>query len=264
MKSEIILDMPSEVYHALPRLSNSKMSDFLRSPRYLQAVGKRPRKSTNPMSAGTMLHCALLEPAKFAARYLPVDLDRKGTKEWKALEQANPGKELVKTHEYEEIIECTKYVRENDAVRKLFSQGVPQTEVTITWTAELGIAAKARLDLISPGSHLVDLKLTHEVDKFERTAFSYGYHRQAAWYLRAAIAADVADENTPFYFVCVESDFPYEMRIYQASDDFISAGNREIEGILADYAQCLQTNEWPDRVGPWQLDLPKWARGEYE
>ena len=132
------------------------------------------------------------------------------------------------------------------------------------WEAAFGVKAKSRFDLIAPHSHIVDLKFTHQADGFIKSAFNMGYHIQAAWYLRTAIAAGMADEKTPFYFVAVETDYPYEKRVYQCSSDFIDAGNSAINEILVQYVSCCETNVWPGNVGPWILDVPKYARGEYE
>lgn len=261
---EVIYDLPSEVYHAHRRLSASGMRNFLRSPRYYKAMLERPRESTPSMTTGTLLHTAILEPLKFAARYMPTDLERRGTKEWKTVESLNPGKELVKAPEYAEICECRRVVIEDETVARLLNTGDPKAEVSIFWEAEFGVKSKARLDLIAPHSHLVDLKFTHECDKFMRTAYPSGYHVQAAWYLRAAIAAGLAEENTPFYFVAVEPSYPFEMRVYHCSDEFIAAGNSVISEILPQYASCEQDNKWPGNVGPWKLDVPNYARSEHE
>ncbi|MBE1301806.1 MAG: hypothetical protein GJ680_18125 [Alteromonadaceae bacterium] len=64
----IYLDMPNDVYHALPALSSSKLKTFLVSPAhyyrsYLSAITrKRTNEQKNTLDAGTHSHTLILEP----------------------------------------------------------------------------------------------------------------------------------------------------------------------------------------------------------
>ena len=79
----IYLDMPNDVYHALPALSSSKLKKFIDSPAhyYREYLSKITRKRTtamqNTFDAGSHSHLLVLEPEGYYERYfrdvMPID-----------------------------------------------------------------------------------------------------------------------------------------------------------------------------------------------
>lgn len=79
----IYLDMPNDVYHALPALSSSKLKKFIDSPahyyrEYLSGISrKRTTAMQNTFDAGTHAHTLVLEPQGYYKRYfrdvMPID-----------------------------------------------------------------------------------------------------------------------------------------------------------------------------------------------
>ena len=79
----IYLDMPNDVYHALPALSSSKLKKFIDSPahyyrEYLSSITrKRTTAMQNTFDAGTHAHTLVLEPEGYYERYfrdvMPID-----------------------------------------------------------------------------------------------------------------------------------------------------------------------------------------------
>ncbi|MCI2285920.1 PD-(D/E)XK nuclease-like domain-containing protein [Colwellia sp. MSW7] len=79
----IYLDMPNDVYHALPALSSSKLKKFIDSPahyyrEYLSGITrKRTTAMQNTFDAGTHSHSLVLEPEGYYDRYfrdvMPID-----------------------------------------------------------------------------------------------------------------------------------------------------------------------------------------------
>ena len=67
MKPGIYPDLPNEEYHRCDGVSNSMLSDMARSPAHFQAARRRQREETPAMAIGTAIHCAVLEPERFAA-----------------------------------------------------------------------------------------------------------------------------------------------------------------------------------------------------
>jgi len=258
----IDLRMPAEVYHMHPALSNSALSDFARSPyRYWalhRATGRPAVLPTAALEEGTVAHHALLQPELFAARYARIPLDRKGTKAWAEAEAANPGKVCLKAGEYDKYLMAAELIGRNELVAKLFGPGV-ETEVSCFWEDERGFQRKARLDAVRPGECVIDLKKSRSIDSFDKSALGYGYHRQAAWYTEAHKRC--YGTTVPFYFVAFEIDYPFEVRIWQATEEFISAGRDEIEQIIPEWLIAERTGTWPDRTGPWELGLQSFVRG---
>lgn len=80
----IYLDLPNDVYHALPALSSSKLKDFIKSPalyyrNYKSDVDrKRTQAQKNTFDAGTHGHTLILEPqgyySKFFRDMVPSDM----------------------------------------------------------------------------------------------------------------------------------------------------------------------------------------------
>ena len=75
-----------------------------------------------------------------------------------------------------------------------------------------------------------------------RSSYKYGYHRQAAFYMDGFNA----DE---FWFAVVEKEAPYRTGLYQASEEFINNGRREIGELLDRYREYFidkekQVNEY--------------------
>jgi hypothetical protein len=88
----VIPDMSNEDYHAADGVNNSVLSSMNRSAAHAYALHIAPdrptRKATPAMMAGTLAHCAILEPGALQSRYAikpaGVDLRTKDGKEWAA------------------------------------------------------------------------------------------------------------------------------------------------------------------------------------
>lgn len=48
-----------------------------------------------------------------------------------------------------------------------------------------------------------------------------------------------------FYFVVVEDKAPYELMVYQASEEFLHIGNLDYIKAMEKYVECLKSGEWP-------------------
>jgi len=106
----------------------------------------------------------------------------------------------------------------------------------------------------------VDLKTTLDASSaFEKSAYNFGYHHQAAWYLYGCRAAGI--DCRDFIFVAVEKTYPYAVAIYGAADHLIEVGRQEVRAAIRTYAVCLESGEWPGLTsGVINLDLPLWAK----
>lgn len=256
-------------YHSWPQLSNSKLNDMQLSPRNFWMKHLNPdrliEEPTASMAEGTICHMALLEPAKFAARYQMTTLDRKGTKAWEAesAEAALLGKELLKEKDWQRYSHMMSVLNDNDLVQNCVRKA--RAEVSVRWK-EKGIIKshvefKARLDILQDWG-IIDVKTSRDPENFEKSCVTYGYHRQAAMYRRAAHAA--TGKFLPFSFLVFSTSYPYTVRVFMASDDFLNAGRAELDQLILQYESCSDSGKWPDACGPFQLNLPKWYGGNNE
>ena len=77
---------------------------------------------------------------------------------------------------------------------------------------------------------IIDIKTTSDksLSSFKSSAYKYGYHRQAAFYLDGFQAKE-------FIFVVIEKKAPYNVGVYIAGEDFINRGRSEYFELLTIY-----------------------------
>ena len=107
---------------------------------------------------------------------------------------------------------------------------VGKKEVAMVWEDSLSsVRCKGKVDILN-GNTIVDIKTTQDAsfEAFRRSAYKYGYNRQAAFYLDGFGAKE-------FVFIVIEKKAPYNIGVYHCSDDFIESGRDEYSSLLMDY-----------------------------
>jgi hypothetical protein len=258
-----VRDMPAEQYHAVAAVSNSALGDIKRSPwHYANRVQREP---TPAMAAGTLAHCAILEPATLAQRYAvrPAGMDGR-TKEGKAWAEANAGRDIITAEQHATAEAQRAAVLAVPELAALLSSGYAETSVF--WFDDVtGIYCKARPDwahtLADGRVILLDLKTTADESPagFARSVANFGYHRQDAHYSDGFTRA-TGIEVAAFVFAAVSATPPHLAVPYMLDDSAKAAGRAQRDELLARYAACLQANEWPAYgSGVQVLALPAWA-----
>lgn len=271
--NSVILGMPAKDYHAAPAMSNSALSRLNVSPFHYWAEYLNParpeREASASMQAGTLAHALILEPEKVESLYVvkPADCDMrtKAGKEWAAAQTRT----IVTAEQMATAKEQRAAVLALPDVADILRKG--SAEVSFFWTdSETGIKCKARADFSHPLPDgrviLLDLKTTTDAapDPFGRSAWTYGYHRQAAFYTRGyEMAAGV--EVAAFVFAVVSSAYPFAAVAYTLDDQAMWQGQQECDELLAKYADCRAKNNWPAYgEGVQLLSLPRWAQRDME
>jgi SAP domain. len=171
------------------------------------------------------------------------------------------GFKLLSKQDMEACLQISEKIRTNPALEVLFAEG--DAEVTMIWEdAETGVLCKARADWLTPGGICLDPKSTTDASptEFAWSIKKFRYYRQAAWYLDA-IAATMRIEGT-FLFAAFETTPPYASAIYAPDRDMIEEGRSENRALLARYAECKKTGNWPgygDEIMPISLPRKKHA-----
>jgi hypothetical protein len=250
----LVYDLASDDYHALDALGSSGIKKLARSPRHFFAQSldpERPISEPSPaMKAGTLAHCAILEPAS--------------TKEGKAWALTVPqGVELVTLEQMRAAMCQAASIRMLPEIAALLSKGQP--EVSAFWTDDAtGEHCKCRPDWVSPtgeGVILVDVKTTQDASPggFPRSIAKFGYHLQAAWYSDGFERAS-GQRVLGFVFAVVEADYPHAAAAYMLDDESIEKGRAECRRLLQLYADCKRSGDWPGYPNTIQpLALPAWA-----
>ena len=265
----LITDMPAEEYHSTHALSAGGLKRLRQSPMHFWAhqidPNRTPSTPTAAMKAGTLAHCALLEPWALRDRYVirPEGLDGR-TKEGKAWLAAVPaGSIAVSFDEMETAAKQAQAVHSLPEIAAFMNNG--RAETSAFWIDEAtGELCKCRPDWTSDagdGVVIIDLKTCQDasLSGFPKTIANFGYHLQAAWY------ADGYEKATGrmvigFVFACVESAAPHAAAAYMLDDSSMEKARAENRRLLELYASCKDENRWPGYTNTIQvLSLPAWA-----
>lgn len=268
----------NETYHANSAISHSKLELFRRRPisyyrRFIAKTVARP-EPTEAFRIGSAAHCAVLEPDKFLTRYTlrPEGIDRR-TKDGKvafaAFELATTGKTIISAKEADDVQEITAAVHHHPLASQLLTVGHPE----LTWRVQPtgGMALQCRTDWFNPRGcelsggrpYVADLKTVESLDSdafrnFERACFSFGYHRQAGFYL-PLITEIIGSPVFDFYFVAVEKAEPYGVAVYRLSDAATARGHDETITALIRLQACIKSDQWPNLEPTLrEIGLPKW------
>jgi len=267
-------NLPFSDYQAMPGLNQSKLGLLKSCPQKFKWVLEQEQKgakreSTQALDIGQAIHTAILEPDTFNERFLCLpDIDRrttKGREMYAELVSQNPDKTILKPDDFHVALDVATAVRSNSHCASLLSGA--HTELSLDWTDKAtGVLCKARIDAYQESmSLIVDIKTTQDGSRsgFPRKLYSYGYHRQAAWYLTGMQANGEAADH--FVFCVVEKEAPNAVALYRLNDETIRLSRQENDRLLAVYAECLRTNHWPGYTqGIEDISIPDYATNSLE
>jgi hypothetical protein len=272
----------NEQYHSNDAISHSKLELFRRRPisyfrRFVAKTLARPEAS-EAFRLGSAAHCAVLEPATFWDRYAlrPEGIDRR-TKDGKIafaeFESANVGKTVITQDEAWSVQEMTAAVQHHPLASQLLAAGSPELSWRVSPVG--GLALQCRTDWFNPAGcelsggrpYVADLKTVESLDadafrNFERACFSFGYHRQAGFYL-PLITEITGSPVFDFFFIAVEKVEPFGVAVYRLSDAAIARGQDETVSDLIRLKSCQDSGQWPNLPSELrEIGLPKWYGGD--
>jgi len=267
-----------KAYHANAAISHSKLECYRRRPalyykKYVAKTLAQPEE-TGAFRLGSAVHCAVLEEREFASRYiLRPDCDRRtkdGKIQFAEFSAQHADKTLLDSDEMAQVISMREAVAAHPIASRLLAEGIPEMTWREAQPNALG-ALQCRTDWFSffgcevtnGEPYALDLKTVESLDSdafrnFERAAFSYGYHRQAGFYL-PLINEILEYPVLRMYYVAVEKVEPFGVAVYKLSDDAIARGQDENIADLVRLKRSLETNDWPN-IEPtiYELKLPAW------
>jgi hypothetical protein len=259
VSASIIHGMPADAYHAHPAESASKLKAIARSPSryYAEHVAKAIERSESPaMRGGSAVHCLVLEPDAFHARYQEGPAQSRNAKAWKeAAVAARPGVTLLTPDEMASVLAMGHAIAHHPTASFLLA-AVEHAEASYFWTDdETGIECRCRMD--AAGSGIVEIKTTHDLTKFARTAADFAYHLSAAHY-DDGFRANHGRAPEWHKYIVAESEPPYDVCVLTARENFVAGGRALQRHCLRRLALCRAEDRWP---GPddGELDLVPWA-----
>lgn len=266
MTPGLYTDLTNEQYHAAAGIGNSGLGIIAtRTPAHYQASLTAPRKETPAMVTGSRLHYALLQPHEYERRYVPsprfdlrTNVGKAAKAEWEA---ANKGKLPVDPAEREQALRIRDALYADPIVRDLLGAGIKERSV-FARDPVTGVLTKCRPDSDQDTGPrlLADLKSTENAspEDFMWSAYRYGYHRQAAFYMDVCDWEGSLRSPDKFYFIAFEKEAPYGHIVYEATKPFLSRGRDAYRLALDTYAECMASGEWPCYPrGVQGLDLPE-------
>lgn len=263
MKDGIYEGLSFQDYCAIEAINKSGLDQIQRSPAHFIAYKSGTQREATPaMRLGSAIHCAVLEPNSFSARYVcePKDPPRRPTaaqinakkpseetiesiRFWTEFNETSLGRDILSAADWEKCHRIASRLKEKATAQEFFSDG--KFEVTLVWTDPLtGAKCKGRLDWVTNGA-LVDLKSTICADPREwwREVKKYNLHCQAAWYSDGWKV--LTGEEVVFVFAAVEKEEPYAGGFFVGKERVVELGRSINRRNLKKFVECTEKCEWP-------------------
>ena len=212
---------------------------------------------------GRATHSAILEPESFATEYVVYPGKVRRGKAWEEFQEENGWCEIITANDMELAETMAAAVQVHPVASTLLSGG--DAEVNLEWTDPVtGMKCKGRADYLT--DRVIDLKTAREVDprRFSRAIADYQYHGQLAYY-HDGWRRSMCDPDSPVLnpiIIAVQSQPPYDVAVYQMTDEAMDAGRALYRGLLDRLAECMATDTWPGVAGEVvDVELPPWAAG---
>lgn len=285
----LFFDEPEDVYHKtiLGELSCSAIKQLLRSPAHYRAWCDRELDENETIAKrfGKALHCAVLEPERFAKVYaeLPEDAPRRPSitqrnakkpsddtliaiQWWDRWERM--GKLTLGRDDMRRIQGMQESARSHPWAHRLLRNG--RSEVVARWLDEAtGLPGKLRADYFAEDTtrRVVDVKAVVDASfkGFQRALSNYDYPLQQAHYCEGF--RRIEKPLDAFVFLAIEHEPPYVCQPYLLDPEAEAVGQMLRERGARILKRCMDANRFPgysDEIE--SISLPPWAlkdtRGE--
>jgi hypothetical protein len=248
-----IHQIPEAQYFGIKAASSTLLKEMKKSPAHAynflnrdpeQEASDEKRKA---LRQGKLIERAILEPHRIKG--LPVK--PKGmsfaTTEGKAWRAAHANSEILTSEEDAMLKAIAANVNADPDISAILRAGGQVQPSLFAIDEETGIPLKSRLDWLSKGNFILDIKSTVTADPdthgFPREIAKFAYHIQAAFYLD--MCARLGMPKEVFVFLAVEKKPPYVVTPIQLDRLSINKGRSEYRRLLLKYKECVEANSWP-------------------
>lgn len=186
------MKLSDEEYFNNAALNFTTIKELLKSPKHFWDAMQNPKEKTKAMELGSTIHCAILEPDKFAADYVAEPGLDKRTKAYKEWAEANEGKVFYNHNELLDIMDAVCQAEQYCEALQLIKENKTINEEAFFYGWK-DLDLKCKVDAYCPEKKmLIDIKTTTEVqpDKFNKIIFERAYHLQMAHYVQCLEAND--------------------------------------------------------------------------
>lgn len=259
----------SDNYHTMPGLSSSSARKLLppSCPARFKWELDNPPPPRAAFDFGHAAHTFVLGEGEQIAR-LDYDSFRSKAAQTDRDDARSRGLVPLLAADYDKAVAMAKVLRSSPDAAALFTNG--QAEVVKHWTDEqTGTPLRTKYDWLPEAGNgpmtVPDYKTAASAapSKFTKSAFTYGYHIQAAWYVDTVKALGIADD-VDFIFAVQEKDPPYLVSLIRLDDVALDIGRYEYRKAIDIYARCMETDTWPgyaDAVVT--VNTPAWVQSRW-
>ena len=255
------LVMSNEEYHGKTKYeSSTTVRTSLISPKKYLHNKTAETVPTKAMEEGTAVHTYFLENELFKNRYCYKPKAFNGrTKEGKQWMEEHGHLNVLASEWEENLIHMNHSFLSSPAKMIYDLDGL--TELSYFSEDLGGIRAKCRPDWISSDSGIVvDLKTTQDASPkgFQKSIANFGYHIQAAFYLRTLQSLGL--DSYDFIFIAIEKTAPFCVGVYRASTEMLEEGNKKVDEAINKILWCKDNDSYPDYT-PNEIEtisLPPW------
>lgn len=252
MKSGIY-EMSNEQYFALDAMSSSGLQALKKSPKHYRAFMKKTKvPDSEAFILGTLVHTALLEPAKFENLIWP-STHKTYTESDKAAAAAL-GK-LPYRKKDEEFIKLIKSEIPQNLLAQTLLSSAGRNEIVLVWERD-GVLCKAKLDRLLEDGTVIDIKTT-STDITNENAIEYDFRKynyawQTSHYLDGAKALGLTTKDDFIHMMIPKAgkdvkaeDFVMDFLFVSLTDFDISNARLEYAPLFDLYKECKQNDKWP-------------------
>lgn len=205
-------------------LSSSSLKLLLESPKTYYFVNKYGQNETTAaLRSGHLFHLAILEPEKYD-KIKFVDVQSRNAKAFKDA-VAEHG-EVFTAKERDDNNKLIDAFLKNPKAIELI--GNSKTEVpAIGNVLDTGFPFRGKADVLKNSGGIVDIKTTQDVQNFDKSAFKYKYHLQAAIYIDLFSTPEKPLTHEDFTFLCISKN-TLDIGVWKCSEAFIEYGRKEL------------------------------------
>ena len=298
----IMYHHPDHCYHQAPGLSSGQVKTFaLQSARHFHwryVLEQAPRKETDAMLLGTLVHCLVLEPDDFEKRYeqelqladYPQALNKvdelkryckeqglpvSGTKQelasrileqepdapiWEHMlsRQRESKRRIVKPEQWDKARRMRDGVLDNPDAAALFAAGHPEVSV---WASHepTGQLVKCRADWLRADGICADLKTCACSSPSDFARDCAKFGYDLQEVHYTTTLAGAGVACQFFCFVAIESEPPHLCQVYELNDRSRQLALGRYEAAMKAIAECRTLDDWPGYAEPLStLSLPAW------
>lgn len=214
----------------------SQLRNMAKSPKHFKYCLDKPFKPTPAMRFGSLVDALLF--GTFDGKFKVFGQARRG-KAWADYkEKYGETHEIVTQDEHSRAWYAVESIQRSSEAMRAIERG--DWQKSETWEVA-GVKCAGTADVF--GNGLVELKVTSMIhpERFSWHARRMMWHAQLAWYAHGL----GVERDEPISIVAVEPKPPYDVAVYDLTENCIQAGHRLWSSLFEQYQGCVKTDHWP-------------------